>query len=425
MSDAVDVLILGASFAGVELVHQLRRSAAGRGLSLAVVDRQAEHGYVPLVHERLTRRIETAATALATRRYVESGGGSRYIVGEVRSLDPGRKEVLLASGERLRGRFVVVALGSVLAPPPTLEGEGLLLGYKFGGEFADTAEKLAALLGPAGEIERSSGGAEHPYREGQAPGPAGERPTIVVVGGGISGVELAGELAHLARARPQGWRAPKVALIHGGARLLPDLCERAGARAAAALRAQGVDLRLGARLRRLSPGAAEVEVAGARETVPCAMAFWAGGVRPAPVLADLGLPRTSAGWLAVGPTLQCFPTPQPTRPDIFAIGDAARVLGGAGEWPTMQRAIECLWQAKLAARNILRLAREPADYPGGVPPLTPHVLRRDFFHGVSIGATSLIVYGPLVLGTSALNTWFRRFLMRQYFARYPVRDPAS
>ena len=208
-------------------------------------------------------------------------------------------------------------------------------------------------------------------------------------------------------------------LVHGGERLLPGLTARAGRRAHRHLAAQGVELRLGARVSRLSAGTAAIQAGGgAAEEVPCNLAFWAGGVRPAPALADLGLPRTSAGWLAVGPTLQCFPTPRPTRPDIFAIGDAVRIQSGAGEWRTMQRAIECLWQAALTARNVCKLAAEPPDYPRGVPPLRPHALREDFPHGVSLGAKSLIVYGPLVLDVASLNTWFRRFLMRQYFARY-------
>lgn len=422
-SAQADVLILGASFAGVELVHQLRRRRAGRKLSLVVVDRQAEHGYIPLVQERLVGRIDRAASSLPTRRYIESDGRARLVVGAVQAFDPERKEVLLGSGERLRGRFVVVALGSTLAPPPAIPGAGRFAGYKFGAEFDDACARLAAVLGPdqgAAPPPPAPGTAADPYREGEPRLPPGERPTIVVVGGGISGVELAGELAHLARERPPGWRAPRVVLVHAGARLLPTLSERAGRAADRHLRAQNVELRLSSRLVNLSESTAAVAPAagGPVEQLPCALAFWAGGVYPAPVLAHLGLPRTPDGWLAVGPTLQCFPTARPTRPDIFALGDAARVVGSTGEWPTMQRAIECLWQAELAARNILTLAAAPPDYPKGVPPLRPHALREDFFHGVSLGAASLVVYGGLVLDAARLNTWFRRFLMRRYFARY-------
>ena len=162
----------------------------------------------------------------------------------------------------------------------------------------------------------------------------------------------------------------------------------------------------------------ELQTASGSQRLPCAAAFWAGGVRPAPVLARLGLPRTSQGYLEVGPTLQCFPTLQPTHPEIFACGDAVRVVGGTGEWPTMQRAIECLWQAKVVAHNVLALAARGPEEPRRHVGLRPHRLRADFPYGVSIGARSLIAYGPLSIDLGLLGVWFRRFLMRQYFARY-------
>lgn len=395
---AFDVLILGASFAGVELVYQLRRRRAGRALRLAVVDRQTEHGYIPLVQERMVDRIDPRRTRLDTRAYVESEPNARFIVGEVTRLDPARNEVTLASGERLRARFVVVALGSKLAPPPRLPGAERFVEYKFEGEFAAARAALEQLLGP------------------QAQGPT---PTIVVVGGGISGVELAGELGRLAEVRPQGWRAPKVVLVQGGERLLPDLTPRSARKATRHLARQGVELRLRTRVIELTEGTAQMRTAdGEPEAVRCDLAFWTGGIRPVAALAELELPRTPMGWLQVGPTLQCFPGAEAPRPDIFAIGDAARVVGGTGEWPTMQRAIECLWQAKLCARNLLALAKHPPGYPNGIPPLEPHTLRTDFPHGVSVGSGSLMVYGRLVVDLSFFNIWFRRFLMRNYFRRY-------
>lgn len=386
-----DLLILGASFAGIELYHQLRRHSAGRKLSVTIVDRQASHGYIPLCQERLVLRLPPARSELATQRCVQAPG-ARYLVDEVVGLDPAQREVSLASGARLRARFIVVALGSDLAPPPALPGREHLQGYKFAHEFAAAQARLLATL-------------QRPAR-------------LVVIGGGISGVELAGELAHLARANPTrhpaGTHPPKVTLIDAGDRLLRNLTERAGRMAARELVAQGVDLRL--RTRVLAVGERELQLhahAGQPEALAHDLSFWAGGVRPVPALAALGLPRTPGGWLAVGPTLQCFPE-QPGSP-IFACGDAVRVLGGTGEWPTMQRAIECLWQAKVVAHNLLALV---AAGPGVHPELRPHALTADFPHGVSVGAASMIVYGRLSLELGPLGVWFRRFLMRQYFRRY-------
>lgn len=412
--DRCDVLILGASFAGVELFYRLRKSAAGRRLKITVVDRQAAHGYIPLVQERLCERLDIARTELHTARAITEHGG-RYVIGEVVGIDVENKAAILASGERLAGRFLVIALGSVLAAPAGLPGRENLIGYKFAGEFTGAHAHLAALLSGKEMVAKvdAGGGGEHPYREGAV---AASR-RLVVIGGGISGVELAGELAHLAKKRPAGWQAPEVTLVQGGARLLPEMAGKIGRRAERRLREQGVDVRLATRVVRV--GSASVTLHGAsEEELACGGAYWAGGVRPAPVLAGLDLAKSAGGWLAVGPTLQCFADVKPTRPDIFAIGDAVRVFGGTGEWPTMQRAIECIWQAGVVARGILRLAKEPEGYPNGVPGLVPHALRADFPYGVSIGGASLVVYKRLFVDSAIINTWFRRFLMRQYFARY-------
>ena len=233
-----DVLILGASFAGIELYHQLRRSRAGRKLRVTIVDRQAVHGYIPLCQERLALRLPLDRSALPTARCVAGDARARYVLGEVASFEPVRREAMLASGERLRGRFIVVALGSVLAPPPGLPGQEHLLGYKFADEFDAGHARLAALLSgrPAGE-----------------PGPR-----IAVIGGGVSGVELAGELAHLARVRPAGWAAPRVTLVDGGERLLRGLCARAGRQSARRLQAQGVELRLATRVLRVDADGLEL-----------------------------------------------------------------------------------------------------------------------------------------------------------------------
>ena len=409
MSDTTtdcDVLILGASFAGVELYYQLRRSRAGRALAITIVDRQAEHGYIPLCQERLVLRLPLTKSALPTARCVAADPRARYLVDEVQSFDPATREATLASGARVRGRFVVVALGTLLAPPPGLPGGEHLLGYKLEREFAATQQRLLARLA----------------REDAA--------RLVVIGGGVSGVELAGELAHwAAHGGAPGRARPQVTLVDAGDRLLRGLTERAGRAAARKLQAQGVTLRLRTRVLAVTADRMRLHTAdGEPDELAHDGGFWAGGVRPAPVLAQLGLPMTPGGYLEVGPTLQCFPGVASTHPQIFACGDAARVVDDTGEWPTMQRAIECIWEAGVVARNILALAAAGDR----APVLRRLKLRRDFFHGVSIGTASMVVYGWLAVELGFFGVWFRRFLMQMYFRRYgapggsgPARRPAT
>lgn len=390
------IVILGASFAGVELVYQLLRLAEGRPPSMIVVDRQSAHGYLPLVQERLSRVLPPEQTMLDTAGYVRSVPGATFIQDEVVSVDPETKQVELGSGTRIRARFVVVALGSVVEPPPSMPGGEHLRTYKAEAELQDAAAALDALLSKAEEL-----------------------PRVAVIGGGVSGVELAGELAALSKTAPPGWTPPRVTLVTDAPRLLPGMHPRVAARVQQALRAQTVEIRTSHRLVAATAQDLTLEGEGTgRQTLASDLTFWAGGIRPAPILARLGLPLTEQGWLSVGPTLQCFATPEPTRPDIFACGDAVRVQGGTGPWNTMPRAIEAIWQAKLVAKNLLALHAEPPDYPEGVPPLRPHDLRETFFYGVSVGARSLIVYRSLVLDVPGLTHRFRRWLMRRYFERY-------
>jgi len=397
MSSETDgaILILGASFAGVEVVYQLVRAFDGKPPPLVVVDRQAQHGYLPLVQERLCGVLDPVESRLDTRAFIESVPGARFVQGEVESFDPAAKTVTLADGTSESGRFVVVALGSGFEAPAGIDGAERVLGYKGEVDFDRAHQTLRGLL------------------EG-----ADGRPEVVVVGGGISGCELAGELAALAEKRPTGWSAPKVRLVTSAAAVVHGMGTRISSKAQAALEAQGVGIDVSSRVRRVADGEAHLESGGSTTGVPADLVLWAGGIRPAAVLDRLGLPRTDAGWLAVGPTLQCFAEAQMTKPDIFACGDAVRVCGGDGQWPTMQRAIECIWQAKVVARNLAELHEQPADYDDGVPPLMPHTLRSEFFYGLSLGARSMVLYRGLGLDMPGINHRFRRWLMRQYFARY-------
>lgn len=376
-----DVLILGASFAGVEVYRRLRRSRRGRRLSIAVVDRQAEHRYIPLVHESLVERLPRAWSVLPTRSCIARDPRARYALGEVVAFDVASNAVKLASGETVRGRFVVVALGSRLAPPEGLAGGELLQRYKFEDEFAQAKPRVLGALQRGGHI--------------------------VVIGGGISGVELAGDLAHRAHG------AAKITLIEAADHLLRGLAKRASRLALRRLRAQGVDVRLQTQLQAVRERACLIlPPAAAPEELSCDLAVWAAGVRPSPLLARFGLPLTARGYLAADSTLRCAAGHAPAGGAIFACGDAVRVIDDDVEWPTMQRAIECLWQAKVVAANLLALE-------GGaqVPPRR-HTLRRDFPYGISIGAASLIVFGRLAIDFRWLGMWFRYFLMYMYLRRY-------
>jgi NADH dehydrogenase len=144
--------------------------------------------------------------------------------------------------------------------------------------------------------------------------------------------------------------------------------------------------------------------------LPAAAVLWAGGVRPAPVLAALGIPLGARGHLRVTPRLAVRGADGPL-PHVYALGDAVQVTEDDGAVrPTMVRAIEAIWQATLLAR---RLAGGWAHDAGPA-----HRLRRDFFHGVSLGPRhSLVVYGRWWLDSRRFVR-FRHFLRWGFYLRY-------
>ncbi len=398
-----DILVLGGSFLGIELVRRLRLDARGRALSVRVIDRQSVHPYIPLGHELACERMPMveSRTILPTARYIESLASTSWIQGEIVGMDPSTRTVTLAGERAYQARAIVVALGSELRAPTLLPGAERLLGYKSEVDLDHAHRALEQLLGG---------------RDGR-----GVAPTVLVVGGGITGVEIAGELAYLSRKRPKGWAAPKVVMVHSGSRLLPGLTERAGRKALAGLRRQGVEVLLEARLSEIVDGHARVRrVDGEERTFACELGFWAGGLQPPGVIEQLGLQRDVLGWLRVDPYLRCV-----DAPGVFAAGDVARIYDDPSDpsalaWPNMQRAIEAIFAAKTLARNVVATL-DGEQSVADESRLRRHPLWTDFPHGVSAGACSLLVYGPIVVPTHRINTWFRRFLMRQYMRRYRVR----
>lgn len=386
-----DILIIGASFAGIELIYRLVHRFDGRPPTMLVVDRQEAHGYIPLVHERMCRRLEHDRSTLNTAEVVNALAQATFVHDTVVAFDPAERRATLASGRRCVGRFVVLAIGSdAVKPEPLPSIANQLVSYKFDRALESARDALAACLTSEPE------------------------PQVTVVGGGVSGVELAGELADLRRLRPEGWHAPTVTLVSASDRLLPSMPRRLGRKVASRLVRQGVAVRLSARVASVHAEGLTLRESGVKGDEPVELAthvsFWAAGLQPAPVIQALGVPLTDDGWIAVGPTLQCFPHGGDGVSQIFACGDAVRIIGGEGRWNTMQRAIECIWQAQVVANAIHAWMNERA--------VVPHRLREHFPYGISLGAHSLVVYRGLSIDVPRINIWFRRWLMRQYFARY-------
>jgi NADH dehydrogenase len=183
--------------------------------------------------------------------------------------------------------------------------------------------------------------------------------TFLVIGGGPTGVELAGAIAELARRalardfRAIRGQAAKVALIEAGPRVLPAFPDALSANAQRALMALGVEVRLGQAVTRCHD--CGVELGG--ERIPARTILWAAGVMASPAADWLGAARDRAGRVLVEPDLSL-----PAAPDVFVIGDAAHLEAGGRTLPGVAPVAK--QQGAYVARTIAaRISGRPAPRP--------------------------------------------------------------
>ena len=298
------VVIVGGGFGGVAAARSLRRA----DVDVIVVDRNNHHLFQPLLYQVASAVLPPSDITRPIRRVLRGQDNVRVIMGEVHALDLTRRCVLV-NGDRLElpYDFLVLAAGlrvhyfghddwAVLAP-----------GLK---SVANAEEIRRRFLTAFEEAEKTEDRAKHD-----------EFLTFVIVGGGPTGVELAGLLLPTARAamkddfRNVRVEDARVILLEGGPRLLPDFPESLSAAAARDLGKLGVQVRTGARVTRITSDAVYV---GA-ERIPTRSVFWAAGMRGEHI-ADALSPRTADGRVVVEPDLSL-----PGHPEVFIVGDLAAV----------------------------------------------------------------------------------------------------
>lgn len=380
------LLVVGASFAGLEILYQLEARGYWRQNpppQVCVVDQCDGAPYLPLIHEELVDRASNHAS-IPFARYFDALAHVRFVKAKAIRIDVAAREVQLAGGQVLKGEKLVVAVGSQLRVPAAIDPQGRCLVLK---SLADL-QRLKARLDLVGEEQKT-----------KAP------PRVVVIGGGLTGVELAGELAH----RPP--RPLAVTLIHAQATLLPSLAPRAGRLAKAQLKALGVEVLLETRVQRVDGESIEViDAQGARRQIPAELVCWAGGVVGPSDIEWSGAQLVGPGWLGVDPHLRIWSSQGEAHEKSFAIGDVAAISSEAGQtpWPVMRRAIEAIWQAKTLGAILAQSKPDPS----------PHALQLHWPYGVSIGPASLLCYRGWAINLGALGRWFRRWLGAMYRRRY-------
>jgi NADH:ubiquinone reductase (H+-translocating) len=303
------VVIVGAGFAGLNAAKRLRRL---KNVDVTVIDRENHHLFQPLLYQVAMAALSPADIAVPIRSLLIAPN-VRVIKSAAERVDPERR-VVLANGTEYPYDYLLLACGAQHA--------------YFGHEEWEANAPGLKSLSQATEIRRRVLEAfEAAEREAD---PAARRRylTFVVVGGGPTGVELAGAIGEMSRYtlakdfRSIDSRQTRVVLVEAGPRILPSFDEKLAARAMRDLESLGVQVWTGAAV-------TEVTAAGVTigtENLAAATVLWAAGVRAADIGRTLGVPLDRAGRVSVGPDLTI-----PNHPEVFVAGDMAHANGADGK----------------------------------------------------------------------------------------------
>jgi NADH dehydrogenase len=302
------VVVVGAGFGGLTFCQKFR----GRSASITIVDRQNHHLFQPLLYQVAAAGLAAPDIAQPVRSILADRQNITVLLDNVLDFQLD-EQVVVCEQARLGYDYLVLAVG----------GKTSYFGHPEWEEFAPGLKSIDDALLIRRRIllafEKAENTANPEERE--------RLMTIVVVGGGPTGVELAGAFAELARHVLSGDfrridpRHARVVLIEAGPRLLAHLPEDLSQSARLQLEKLGVEVRTGARVKNLTQGCVELE----GDVLYADNIIWAAGVSASPLTRKLGVDLDRAGRVKVNPDLSV-----PGHPNVFAIGDMALVLDESG-----------------------------------------------------------------------------------------------
>ena len=300
--DPHHIVVVGGGFGGIAAAKGLR----GGDCRVTVVDRNNHHLFQPLLYQVATAALSPADIATPIRALFRSQRNASVRLDEAVGVLPAEREVLLVGGRRLAYDTLIIATGARHGYFGNDDWALHAPGLKSIDDATAIRGRLLAAFEQAETIDDPS------LRRAWL--------TFVVVGGGPTGVELAGAIAELARHGLSGEfrsidpASATILLVQAGPRILPAFPPSLSAEAAESLSDLGVDLRLNARVESVDGDG--VVVSGAR--IAARTVLWAAGVEASPAAVWLDAKRDRAGRIVVEPDLTI-----PGHPEIFAVGDTA------------------------------------------------------------------------------------------------------
>jgi NADH dehydrogenase len=324
------VVIVGGGFGGIEAAKALRRAP----VDVTLVDRSNHFVFQPLLYQVATGALAPSDIAVPIRWILRSVRNTTVLAADVRSIDTARKTLVLGGGPELPYDYLILAAGSRHAYFGHNEWEPLAPGLK---TIEDAIMVRNTFLNAFECAEVATDQAERD-----------ERLTMVIVGGGPTGVELAGIMVSIARrALSRDFRRidpakARIILVEGGPRLVPAFKEHLSVQALSDLTALGVEVRLNASVTKITDRAVHL----GEERIATRTVFWAAGNLGSPLSGTFPTCVDQASHLRVQPDLSLE-----GHPEIFVAGDLAAVTDASGK-PVPRVAQGAMQMGRRAGRNI-------------------------------------------------------------------------
>lgn len=331
MAELPHVVIVGGGFGGLYAARALGRAP----IRLTIVDRRNHHVFQPLLYQVAMAALSPGDIASPIRWILRRQRNAEVVLADVRAVDRARQVLVLADGE-MRYDYLIVASGATHAYFGHDEWRPIAPGLKTLEDALDIRRRVLLAF-------------ERAERETD-PARRASLLTFVVIGGGPTGVEMAGALAEISRQslvrdfRHIDPSSAKILLLEAGPSVLSTFPEPLRESARKDLVRLGVDVRTGKPVTQVAAG--HVEIGG--ESVYAETIIWAAGVAASPLGTTLGVPLDRAGRVRVEPDLTV-----PGSRNVFVIGDLASLDGPDGR-PLPGVAQVAIQMGRHAARNVLR-----------------------------------------------------------------------
>ena len=326
------VVIIGGGFGGLHAAQRLR----GKDVGVTLIDRRNHHVFQPLLYQVATAGLSPGDIASPIRWILRRQRNVEVLLEDVIGIDTAARTVRFRDGAEYRYDYLIVAAGATHA-------------YFGHDDWRPHAPGLKTLEDALEIRRRVLLAFEAAERESVLANRAAHL-TFVIVGGGPTGVELAGALAEIARQtlaqdfRHFDPRGARIILIEAGPTILATFPPKLRESARRDLERLGVEVRPGAAVTRIASHA--VDAGG--ETLDASTVLWAAGVAASPLGASLGVPLDRAGRVLINPDLTV-----PGHRNVFVIGDLASLAGADGR-PLPGVAQVAIQMGEHAAHNIVR-----------------------------------------------------------------------